>query len=148
MKKPSIARTTTPRRVMRALAGVALFAVATVAIASCGGSDDGEGSEPTTATPIAAAGCATGPEQVRNISYESVAGALPRSTSLDVYRPGDTCGAPVVVWVHGGGWQTGDKSFQLADKIPLAREQGWVLAPGDTVMTPPLVSFLSGCFAA
>jgi arylformamidase len=29
---------------------------------------------------------------------------------LDVYSPKDGKGLPVVFWIHGGGWQTGDKS--------------------------------------
>lgn len=29
---------------------------------------------------------------------------------LDVYAPPHAKGLPVVVWIHGGGWQTGDKS--------------------------------------
>ena len=29
---------------------------------------------------------------------------------LDVYAPPNAKGLPVVFWIHGGGWQTGDKS--------------------------------------
>ena len=29
---------------------------------------------------------------------------------LDVYAPKDAKNLPVVFWIHGGGWQTGDKS--------------------------------------
>ncbi len=29
---------------------------------------------------------------------------------LDVYSPKDAKNLPVVFWIHGGGWQTGDKS--------------------------------------
>jgi acetyl esterase/lipase len=29
---------------------------------------------------------------------------------LDVYSPADAKNLPVVFWIHGGGWQTGDKS--------------------------------------
>jgi acetyl esterase/lipase len=29
---------------------------------------------------------------------------------LDIYSPPDAKGRPVVFWIHGGGWQTGDKS--------------------------------------
>src|SRR5262245_34780312 len=28
---------------------------------------------------------------------------------LDVYSPKDAKNLPVVFWIHGGGWQTGDK---------------------------------------
>ena len=30
---------------------------------------------------------------------------------LDVYAPADAKNLPVVFWIHGGGWQTGDKSM-------------------------------------
>lgn len=29
---------------------------------------------------------------------------------LDVYAPKDAKGAPIVIWIHGGGWQAGDKT--------------------------------------
>jgi acetyl esterase/lipase len=32
------------------------------------------------------------------------------SQMLDVYAPADAKGAPVVFWIHGGGWQQGDKA--------------------------------------
>jgi acetyl esterase/lipase len=36
---------------------------------------------------------------------------------LDVYTPKDAKAAPVVFWIHGGGWQTGDKKdVQLKPK--------------------------------
>ena len=36
---------------------------------------------------------------------------------LDVYSPSDAKNLPVVFWIHGGGWQTGDKtSVQIKPK--------------------------------
>ncbi|MDP7305038.1 MAG: carboxylesterase family protein, partial [Pirellulaceae bacterium] len=29
---------------------------------------------------------------------------------LDIYAPEDAKNLPVVFWIHGGGWQTGDKT--------------------------------------
>src|SRR5687767_7923403 len=29
---------------------------------------------------------------------------------LDIYAPDDAKNLPVVFWIHGGGWQTGDKT--------------------------------------
>jgi len=29
---------------------------------------------------------------------------------LDVYAPEDAQNLPVIFWIHGGGWQTGDKT--------------------------------------
>lgn len=37
---------------------------------------------------------------------------------LDIYTPDDAKNLPVVFWIHGGGWQTGDKtSVQLKPKF-------------------------------
>lgn len=44
---------------------------------------------------------------VRDIPY--AAPAHERQV-LDVYSPSDAKDLPVVFWIHGGGWQTGDKS--------------------------------------
>jgi acetyl esterase/lipase len=49
----------------------------------------------------------TGLNVKRDISY--VESANPRQT-LDVYVPADAKNLPVVVWIHGGGWQAGDKA--------------------------------------
>jgi arylformamidase len=43
----------------------------------------------------------------RDISYAAQAREL---QTLDVYAPPGARGRPVVFWIHGGGWQTGDKS--------------------------------------
>src|SRR5438067_2992114 len=43
----------------------------------------------------------------RDIPY---AGVADDKRTLDVYAPPDAKNLPVVFWIHGGGWQTGDKS--------------------------------------
>jgi acetyl esterase/lipase len=43
----------------------------------------------------------------RDIAYAEAADSL---QTLDVYAPPDAKNLPVVVWIHGGGWQTGDKT--------------------------------------
>jgi arylformamidase len=43
----------------------------------------------------------------RDIPY---AGVEDDKRTLDVYAPADAKNLPVVFWIHGGGWQTGDKS--------------------------------------
>src|SRR5215217_8135140 len=55
-------------------------------------------------------GCAAqaqGQQVTRNIAY---AGAHERQV-LDVYAPPGAKALPVVFWIHGGGWQTGDKQM-------------------------------------
>jgi acetyl esterase/lipase len=43
----------------------------------------------------------------RDIAYADPA---QKRQVLDVYSPHDAKSLPVVFWIHGGGWQTGDKS--------------------------------------
>ncbi len=74
---------------------------------------------------------------VRTVRYETVPGVAPRLTSLDVYPMSAGCDAPVLVWVHGGGWRTGDKANQVRDKARLASEHGWVLVSVNYRLTDP-----------
>ena len=46
---------------------------------------------------------------------------------LDVYAPAGAKNLPVVVWIHGGGWQTGDKA-QVSRKPRLFLDKGFVVA--------------------
>jgi acetyl esterase/lipase len=43
----------------------------------------------------------------RDIPYTD---AKDEKRTLDVYAPADAKNLPVVFWIHGGGWQSGDKS--------------------------------------
>ena len=43
----------------------------------------------------------------RNIPYADKAD---ERQALDVFSPKDAKNLPVVFWIHGGGWQTGDKA--------------------------------------
>jgi hypothetical protein len=44
---------------------------------------------------------------------------------LDVYAPADAKDLPVVFWIHGGGWQSGDKA-NVQEKPAWFMEQGFV----------------------
>ena len=59
---------------------------------------------------------AEGPRVKKNIEFANVDG---HSLKLDLYLP-QANGAPLVVWIHGGGWRTGSKDrcpvTWLADK--------------------------------
>ena len=73
-----------------------------------------------------------------DIAYASTPGVDPSLLSLDVYPPPDACTgdpAPVVVWVHGGGWSTGDKD-NLANKQQWAADHGWVLVSVNYRLSP------------
>src|SRR5947209_16534551 len=43
----------------------------------------------------------------RDIPYADPADA---KRTLDVYSPAGAKNLPVIFWIHGGGWQTGDKT--------------------------------------
>jgi arylformamidase len=47
---------------------------------------------------------------VRNIRYATRAHNDPDLTSLDIYAPREGTRHPVLLWVHGGGWQNGSKN--------------------------------------
>lgn len=50
-------------------------------------------------------------ETISDILYFDGLGFNPQRNVLDVYRPQGARGAPVLVFVHGGGWTSGDKLF-------------------------------------
>ena len=110
------------------LAGTAL--VVAVACASAGVAPASRAASSSTAT--VAPTCdgavdrtvATEPETV---TYREVPGAPAGSTDLDVWAPPDACAAPVVVWVHGGGYHRGDKANGMRDKVAWANRKGWIL---------------------
>jgi acetyl esterase/lipase len=72
-----------------------------------------------------------GPAKAKTLSYKEVEGVDRNLTSLDLYMPSSSCRrgrkAPVVIWVHGGGYATGDKKNQIGDKVKLFNSKGWAL---------------------
>jgi len=63
---------------------------------------------------------------------------------FDVYFPDPARTLPTVVWIHGGGWLSGDKS-QITNYLKIIAGQGYTvvginysLAPGSTYPTPLL----------
>ncbi len=52
---------------------------------------------------------------------------------LDLYIPEKVEGAPLLVWVHGGAWRRGSKSFMPLEALA---EEGWVIASVDYRLTP------------
>src|SRR5262245_27875643 len=54
---------------------------------------------------------------------------------LDVYSPKDAKSLPVVFWIHGGGWQTGDKtSVQIKPRV--FAEKGFVFVSTNYRLLP------------
>lgn len=69
-------------------------------------------------TPVTAAELRT----ARDVAYVKDGHALQK---LDVYAPADAKNAPVVVWIHGGGWKRGVKDLPEA-KTKAFAERGLV----------------------
>ena len=54
---------------------------------------------------------------------------------LDIYAPEDAKNLPVVFWIHGGGWQTGDKtSVQIKPRV--FAERGFVFVSTNYRLLP------------
>jgi arylformamidase len=77
-------------------------------------------------------GCAgTGTVTHLNLRYAQSPGAAANLQSLDLYlpvRPATCAPAPLVAYVHGGGFVTGDKRNRIADKVNLFNREGWGFA--------------------
>ncbi|HEY1922835.1 MAG TPA: alpha/beta hydrolase [Tepidisphaeraceae bacterium] len=59
-------------------------------------------------TPVAGFWIPAGYHTIRDIAYVPHAG---RSQLLDIYVPNvSTAPRPLMIWIHGGGWSTGDKA--------------------------------------
>ena len=59
--------------------------------------------------PVSAA-AAEGLRIKRNIRYRETSGVEPNLRSLDVYAPKNAKNLPVMIYIHGVGWQRGDKA--------------------------------------
>jgi arylformamidase len=70
------------------------------------------------------AGRAASQQVHRDLAY-----AEPKNSRqmLDVYAPADGSNRPVIFWIHGGGWQKGDKS-EMHAKPQAFVERGFVFA--------------------
>jgi acetyl esterase/lipase len=129
-----MARVSTTRTAALVVVANALLLLAVVA---CGSS-----SGPDVAAGAPSSGCARGQDVHHDLRYEAVPhDTSPKLVSLDVYAPvrDATCPpAPVLVFVHGGGWQRGDKAApgDLGAKADLARAQGWLLVSVNYRLAP------------
>ncbi len=68
----------------------------------------------------------------RDIPYTKNADKL---QTLDVYSPPNAKGLPVVFWIHGGGWQAGDKS-EVYDKPKVLNGKGFILVSTNYRLLP------------
>jgi arylformamidase len=74
------------------------------------------------------------------IDYRLNASELPSNplNELDIYAPPQATNAPVMVMIHGGGWQIGDKANRglLENKVPFFTEKGWLLVSINYRLSP------------
>ena len=68
--------------------------------------------------PRGAAGCPAAMPAVQRHRVRVGARRRPPAAAARRVPASHGCPAPVVVWVHGGGWQFGDKHNQINDKMP------------------------------
>ena len=134
---------TRPHHARSALVAAAAAVVLGLLVSACGATTGGSAGTAASATaaPAAAASgsarrCAT-PGLPTTVRYRTVPGVAANLTSLDVHAPARACDAPVVVWVHGGGYQVGDKRNQMADKVRLFNARGWILVSVNYRLTTP-----------
>ncbi len=97
-------------------------------------------SAPPTTAPTPPPSCrGSGSSATKNVAYKTVSGVAPNLLSLDYYTPTRParCGpAPIVVYVHGGGFRNGDKSNKIEDKVKLFTGEGWVFASVNYRLSP------------
>ncbi len=87
--------------------------------------------------PSAVSCTATAPAPT-TVAYNQAEGVEPDRLSVDVYPLPVECGpAPVLFWVHGGGWRRGDKTNRMRDKATLAARNGWVLVSVNYRLSTP-----------
>ena len=71
-------------------------------------------------------------EVQRDLPYTKNADKL---QTLDVYAPANAKDLPVVFWIHGGGWQAGDKS-EVYDKPKVLNAKGFILVSTNYRLLP------------
>jgi acetyl esterase/lipase len=64
-------------------------------------------------------------EEIKNIEYKNIDG---KSLQLDIYKPkGLTDKKPLLVFIHGGGWKSGNRSDYLVYLVAFAKK-GYITA--------------------
>jgi acetyl esterase/lipase len=69
---------------------------------------------------------------LRNLPY---AESAHERQVLDIHAPSGAAGLPVVFWIHGGGWQTGDKS-EVQEKPAAFTKHGFVFVATNYRLLP------------
>lgn len=120
----------TVRRLALAVAGALLLA------GGATGCDPEAPSPSSTTTARTPGGCAKDGLPT-TVAYRTIEGVAASSLSLDVHAPAGACRAPVVLWVHGGGYHSGDKANQVRDKVARFNAEGWIFVSINYRLTVP-----------
>lgn len=92
----------------------------------------------TAASSATTDGCRTAAVRPSTYRYAERPGSPAERTSLDVYLPQGCEPAPVLVWVHGGGWRRGDKTAgAVAQKAAFANRLGAALVSVNYRLSSP-----------
>jgi acetyl esterase/lipase len=67
--------------------------------------------------------------------YHETPGVEANLESLDLYLPSKAKNSPVLVYIHGGGWQRGDKKA-VESKATFYGSQGWIVASVNYRLVP------------
>jgi acetyl esterase/lipase len=55
---------------------------------------------------------------------------------LDLVKPAGVARAPILLFIHGGGWSMGDKTHAAPEKAKWANGQGWAFASANYRLVP------------
>lgn len=121
---------------MSSVRPVALVCLVVAAVVGCSATRSADDTATTPPPPDCPAADAP---QRSVVQYRDVPGSDPHLMTLEIIRPSlpEECDpVPVMVWVHGGGWRTGDRRNGLDDKIELFTSQGWALVSVNYRLSP------------
>jgi acetyl esterase/lipase len=97
-------------------------ALSSLVLGACAGSPSPEA--PAAAPSAGVAAPSSPAPDRRDLVYTT----RPRPLRLDLYLPTGTPPFPLVVWVHGGGWQSGDKALAPGHPALRQRSRGYAVA--------------------
>lgn len=69
------------------------------------------------------------------VMVEHAFGSDPKER-LDLVKPAGTAKAPVLLFIHGGGWSMGDKAQAVGGKARWANARGWAFASANYRLVP------------
>lgn len=81
---------------------------------------------------VALQAAAAEPRGARDVNYT---GRVDARRSLDLYAPATGAKRPILFWIHGGGWQAGDKA-QVDLKPQALVERGWLFVSTNYRLLP------------